>query len=908
MRRYLRAATHAWRQVPLMAAVAGAALLLAVSAAAAPVFASSARSGSVAAQLASYCPWSQSRTAAVDMTGPITGTAHVEYPVAKQHWTSGPRLHDVELTRDATALWDDRMAWLDRRLAAVPHLARRAEVSVLASTVQPSWHGRAAIRATPLLYRDGARAHLAFTDRVGGPGVWLSDTTASDMGARAGDTVTLRLGTAATTARVAGVYRTLATTQPRDPFWCSLGPDLYAKSIFDTAPPPPVIVPTLAELRGLLTALHAHDAADVRYERQVLLPLTAAQATATATAVATALDPLTEFPPPPGVGRLGQMQVQPFGLGEVADIARQVGAGISAPVDAIADAGSGVALLLVAAVATLWVDRRRSEVLLLSSRGVGPVAVAGQAVAETFAAYVVGSLAGWAVGVTVVAGLGPGHVLDAGTRAAAADRAAAVCAVGLLVLAAGAGLAARHAGEAPVGRARRWPGLVPWELAVVAAAALLYWAGGRHGLDVSAAWPTLPPIQLAFLLVGLSGGVLLGVRACAGLISLTRGRGRSWPNAGYLAVRRLAASLRVSALFVATVALPVGVLVAAHVLVATLRTTEDAKALVFIGTDTVFDVENSATAPPPQLAGRATVVDRVEDATLDGQDVQVLAVDPAGFPAAAFWDGRFADRPLAALMSAITVRRPGAGPVPALVTGLPVTGTATLHLPGTSSAGSEHGTNLDVTVVGRPRAFPGRKNTPLVVIDRTVLPTGRVLPQTELWVPGPTPAAERAVAAAGWPVQYEISLPQVSRAPDLVVVTWTFAFLEGVAVLIGLVAVGGLLLYLHVRQRRTRLTYAFARRMGLSRAGHLVSVLTETAAMLLAAFALGAGTATAAAWVIHGRLDPEPLLPPAPLFTLTPAVYAWAGGCCAAVALVAAVMVQVGAERTNNAELLRLPT
>lgn len=906
--RLLRAAVAALRHHLVVVAVSAAGLLLAVSAAAAPVFASSARSGSLHEQLAGYCPWDQQRAIGVHLPGPVTGEFPIDYAVLTPG--SGAGVHDVELKRPAEQVRRQQLALLHRRLAAVPHLGE-SKVSVSGSLVVPAFRGEparqlGAVQQTRLIYRDGAGAHVQLLERRPGAGVWLSDVTARELGVHAGEDITLRLGRAVVPVRVAAVYRDLAAL-PRADFWCSLADEIYPVNIFADMPPRPVIVPTRAQLRDLSMRLGSPADFDVFFEQQLRLPLTVAEAARTATAAGAALAPFTTFPPPPAVGSLGGFEVRPFTLDLEVELARAVGAGITTPVSAIAAAGSAVGLLLVAAVGGLWVDRRRREVMLLTSKGVRASAVGLQAVAETLLPFLAGTGIGYLIGVTVVARLGPGPVLEAGTTTAAAVRTLVVAAVGVLVLGLTATWLTRRAGETPVGRRRRWVSRTPWELAVVSAAGALFVASGGHGLDLShSSVPTLRPSQLAFVLIALTGGVLLGVRVIAGGIALTRTRGHSWPNAGYLAARRLAASLRVTVLFVVTVAVPIGVLVAAHVLVSTLQYTTDAKALLFIGSHNVFDIRNAHSAPPAQLRGRATVVDRIDGATVAGQDVQVLAIDPATFAGAAFWDSRFARAPLPTLLDRITTRGSPPTAVPALVIGATAADGSTLHLPGTSSAGAEHGTDIPINVVGRPQWFPGERGSAVVVVDRTAIPASRVHATTELWVAGATASAESAIASAGWTVRYTVTLAQVSRAPDLIVITWTFGFLQGVAILIAAIAVGGLLLYLNARQRRSQLAYAFARRMGLTRAGHLRSVLIETGGMLAAALCIGAGAATAAAYVVHSRLDPQPFTPPDPLFTIAPAIYGWVAAVCAAVALLAAAIVQIGADRSNKAELLRL--
>ena len=73
----------------------------------------------------------------------------------------------------------------------------------------------------------------------------------------------------------------------------------------------------------------------------------------------------------------------------------------------IALGGSILALLLVGAAGSYWADRRSREVRLLSSRGVGPGALALKAVLELALPAIVGTVLGWLTARWLVALLGP---------------------------------------------------------------------------------------------------------------------------------------------------------------------------------------------------------------------------------------------------------------------------------------------------------------------------------------------------------------------------------------------------------------------------------------------------------------------------------------------------------------------
>ncbi len=90
------------------------------------------------------------------------------------------------------------------------------------------------------VHRDGFLDHIEVLERSKGtaaPGVWLSDTTATEIGVHAGDQVSTAPdgATASMTLVVSGVYRDLAFVR-REPFWCSIETTFVGRSI-DPRPP-----------------------------------------------------------------------------------------------------------------------------------------------------------------------------------------------------------------------------------------------------------------------------------------------------------------------------------------------------------------------------------------------------------------------------------------------------------------------------------------------------------------------------------------------------------------------------------------------------------------------------------------------------------------------------------------------
>jgi putative ABC transport system permease protein len=146
----------------------------------------------------------------------------------------------------------------------------------------------------------------------------------------------------------------------------------------------------------------------------------------------------------------------------------------------------------------------------------------------------------------------------------------------------------------------------------------------------------------------------------------------------------------------------------------------------------------------------------------------------------------------------------------------------------------------------------------------------------------------------------------VVDATNYLAVTWSFGYLQALAALVGLIAIGGLLLYLATRQRSRIASYAMGRRMGLSRRAHLRSLLIELGALLAAAWLLGAGLAVAAVYLVYARLDVDPTRRPPPLLTLPVIVFITSAAVIAVVVLLAGFSAQRSADRADISEVMRL--
>ncbi|HET9443985.1 MAG TPA: hypothetical protein VFO65_11720, partial [Acidimicrobiales bacterium] len=317
-----------------------------------------------------------------------------------------------------------------------------------------------------------------------------------------------------------------------------------------------------------------------------------------------------------------------------------------------------------------------------------------------------------------------------------------------------------------------------------------------------------------------------------------------------LAARRLAADPLPAAAVVGVASVCVGLFAYGTLLQSSAKRTIDAKAGVFVGGE-VSVVVPEIEAPPAPLAARSTAVRWVPDVGTDGPPVDVLGVDPATFEAGAFWDRRLADAPLAELLPALRGTARG-GRVPALAVG-DVADRVDLDL---DQAGE-----VAVAVVARPRAFPGLRSRPLIVIDRRHL--GGDDGERQLWSNLPVAEVAGAVRDAGLEARFAVTMDRVFDAPAFYTLDWSFGFLRGTAAWAATVASLGFLVHLDLRRRRALPAEVVLVTMGLRRRAQAASRVLELAVPLFAGCLLGTALALAGASGSHRTVDLVPYVPPA---------------------------------------------
>ena len=877
-----RAPLLLWRRPGVLVAVAGACAVTVAAVAAVPLFLSSAGTASVGLQAAERCP----RDTGVTHVVPAT-PADVRSPGADPFAPLAGRLGPTN-------------RWLEQTL--VPLAAVGAEPT--------------SAERTTLLARDGA------TDRVdllaGGdrPGVWITDRAAEATGLAVGERATI----GGVEVPVAAVYRDLAS-DTLDRFWCSNTEALLVRALGgDLVMPPPVVLadrdtfadvmerggtretPSVAEapLGPDLTvaaaddlvaelACHGEHAADLTWCADGQ-PLLRDRARGPLQDAAPAIDD-RDF-----VERFFRSSL-PFVTERSRAIRTSVGSGIWPVATFAALAGLG----LVAAAAALWFDRRRREVVLLSTRGVSPGGLGLKAVLELSTAMAAGGLAGIALAWGLVVWLGPTPTIEAGAVGRAAWGAGAALVVAATTLAAVVAVRVRSSGAQRVRRLAL--AAVPWEVALVALTVLSYRRLEEWGVPSSrgAGVSRVDVLGLLFPVLFLLTAVALVSRVLAVALRPLRAASRAWPSALYLAVRRVARARAAVLGLLAASAVAVGVLVYATTMDGSLHATLEAKAGTFVGSDVAVRIPDEQELPAA-LAGRSTEVEVHRDAWVERderEDVVVVTVDTATFGDVAFWDPTFADVPLEEILDRLAAPTTD-GSVPAVA--------VDLDLDGPTEAGIGEGAAHPVTLVpvADVDAFPGAKRKPTVFVDSAALAGADIAgARREAWVRGDRDEVLAELRRAGVPFEETRRATEVADRSSFVTVSWTFGFLRSLGLSAGALALGGVAVHLDARRRDRALGHAFLRRMGLTARQHRRALLAELVATILVGCGIGLAAALAVAWLAHAEIDPVPGLPPGPL--LRPSVEAVVASSLVSITavVVAAVVAQRRVERDDPVEVLR---
>jgi putative ABC transport system permease protein len=587
----------------------------------------------------------------------------------------------------------------------------------------------------------------------------------------------------------------------------------------------------------------------------------------------------------------------PFVIDRARATQTSVAAGIWATAALAAIAGGG----LVAAATSLWYERRRRELVLLSVRGVSPAALGVKACLELVLPLLVGTSAGILLAYGSVTLLGPSPIVEPRAVRQALFAAGAALVVSTLTIGGVVTLRARPMRPHHALRVRL--GALPWELPLIALTAVSYDRLGEWGVPVGRGadlsrvdlWGLLFPVLFLVTVVAVASRILTwGVRP------LRRASGR-WPTALYLGVRRIARH-RVAAIgLVAASAVSAGVLAYAATMNRALDATLEAKGQMFVGADVATQVPDDVGAPD-QLTDTSTSVRDYPRAWLPGAarvSVRVLAIDPATFARAAFWDESLADRSLEDLLDALSAPATE-GRVPAIVVGTDVEPRTALNVQG------DRRMEVELEPIEGVDSFPGmRLFEPTVYVADSALDVSLDGFDREVWFRGEHDAVIDALDAADISYQERRSFAGIADRGAFHTVSWTFGFLQSLGIAAGLLVLGSVAVYLDARRRHRLLGYTFMRRMGLTARQHRCALGVELAASVVVGAWLGLGIAITGAMLAHGRIDPVPLLLPGPLLRVPVGAVLGLAALSALLTVVAVIRAQQRIDADDPLEVIR---
>ena len=894
--------TPLWRKAPLLllrfpslfGAIALAALLLALAVASGPLFVSSAASSALRDELE-------------DATRFGAGAAVV-------YESTSDRLHPAEA--DANEAIDRLNGALVPGLGGVSDLDGPV-LTVLGPAVTPGTEpGPSSQQQLRLLAKTDALAHVRKLAGREGDGFWIADEAAESMALEPGDEIYLLFeGDMVRRVRIDGIYRAL-WKEPRKPYWRSLSRFIYERSEGSRGrtigvPPPTFLIGDREQVAALkppgrgqlqlrwewplettsVTLDEAEQLADRLQRFQQY-----AEGLATRVRVAQECEGCPTFVAP----EVSYSSSLPIAI----SAAKERVSTLRGPADLLTVAGALVALIVVAGAAAFLMARRRVESTVLFAHGAGAGEIGARTALEAFLPVLIGSLAGLGLAAGLTAVVGPGAVAQSALAFAAVATGLVVPAAALLI-----GLISALIFTLSRERHVRWSlhRVVPWEIPVLAAAAFFLYQLRTRGAyaegDASeAARPSLSILLFPlFFTAGIAGLAARGLRQGVGAL---RGAGARLAAGPYLAVRRLAAAGRLAVLLATSTAVCLGTFVYAQAVARSLEETVEAKSLLFIGSDASGRTDYDRDLPGDFPMPNTKVTKLVEHSRLGDVGVDVMAVDPGTFASAAYFDESWANEPLPDLLREL---QRSDSRLPVVLAG------------GSSSALdlTVRGLEIPVEVVATTRAFPGMSlRRPLVVADRAAFesladllgapnPLTTLGAETEVWVKGETGRAAQALQASTLRPFPIITAEQVRDNPAVRSVTQTFSYLRALGLAAGLLALAGAVLYLQARNRNRIISYALARRMGLTSGNHRFALGLELGVLLLVAFVVGAFLAMVAARLVVVELDAPAPLPGGPLFRTPWELIAAAFAGVLAATAAGALIADRRARRAKVAEVIR---
>ena len=889
---WIRAPMLGLRQPGAFFAVAVAAAILACAAASAALFLSSASSASLQQQINDRCD---------NAAYPMIGTQTYLGPFFRPE-------NEAEVRPEFTAQTDQAYPEALARQGMDSNPIFIGAQSILTENGQaPSAQNARFVRP---FYRPGAVDQITVLDSGSGNGIYVPSFVAERDQISVGDS----LEADGASVPVVGIYQNLYDEPVRD-FWCSYS-SLFNNETNANTPPADLVIATdeatfydLALARDNANSQGGLGFFDETSVRMWEVPVDPDTVTSTSASENVARQDvafrearsISGDPTRPGDFREDSFQSEE--LSRLIDRSQRLENGLRGPVIPTAVAGTILAMLLVMAAGSYWADRRLREVRLLSSRGVGPGALAVKAALELVIPAALGTVAGYYLARGLIALAGPADDLDPDALRSAILTTIAGFVIGLILLSSVAGIRSRNFTEKPIGHKRSWLSLIPYELILLGAAGYLWWRlRGQEAVVFDGSVAQVNGLLVSFPLLFLAGAAVLVVRLIMVVLPALRRRAHGWSPAAFVAVNQLTANRVVSASLLAALCLPIAVLTYSATLTASSQRTVDSKALTSVGAErAVTSFGDLEATPAVDAAG--TLVARYQAAFVDGAEATALGVDPADFASEAYWEDSFAEQDLESMLAQLPDM--AGDRIPVLAAGGVPLGPITLELGGNSQALS-----LDAEVVAVADVLPGRRTAePLILLDDRLI--GVEAPQSanlryEIWTNGDPEPAAAEIREQGARLFRVFTTTEVFELANFLGVSWTFGYLQALAGFVGVIAIGGLLLYLETRQRKRTASYAMARRMGLSRWTHFRSLLAELGSVLVVALIVGAGLAAAAIAMAYRQLDVDPIREPSPLLAIPWITLAGIAAATIVVAFGTAVYAQRRSDRANPAEVLRL--
>ena len=794
-----------------------------------------------------------------------------------------------EKARDGQELLTDRLDEEFTRIAAEgPELGSPIRF-VLGADVLTTLPGQGDPESGPVSGRifsgTNAERHVEVIDGDGSNGALVPDSVAEPLGVGPGDEIQLS-GTAV--LRIGGVYRALYKS-PTSGYWSPWSEQIF-RQCPDCPEQPQFILVGRDEAVRLSRDLRDPEQRDLDYAWVAPIDdpsLDVDEARDVRAYAARILGEVTDRKS--RLGRLFRCCGRAYGgffffrrdaefRSSMPLVLREVDrrtATVEGPLRLLLIAGLGVAAAVVAAAAAFAVAGRRTEAAFLHAHGWGPLRFAAKASVEAFIPIGLGAAAGFGAASWLIATFGPAAQAAPSAQAVSITWAVAAAAAGLVVLGVTSGVSFIRTFE--VHSLKRRLAWVPWEiLAIVGALLVLRRLNAGGALIEDPRLDILRPsaLLLAFPVLFVAGFATLGARILVEVLRRTASRASRGSPAPYLTVHRLTSLPKLTVLLVGAAALCLGIFVDSQTMVGSLRSTVDAKAGVFVGSDLQVLIDSNAPEQDdfPLPITRATRVKYAGSMTPGAVPFDMVGIDPDTIVGAAYWDDEFSDEPLEDLVARLPSET---GPLPVILVqgeGEP-TGMAIAQI------------ETPIEVVGRASAFPGvSSDDPVLVVDAASLerrlgaggnPLDRPSARTEFWIAGPT---EEVLASVGELEAFPLgtlTADEVKDVPFIAASIDTFSMLNILGLAAGVLVIGVLVVYLQARQRARTVSNVLSMRMGMRDGQARAALVLELAALLLAAFVLGTMTGMIAGRLIAPLLDPLQTIPPPPLFEPPIAAALW---------------------------------